>query len=272
MTVSGIDIASYQSETYSTAGLAFVIIKATEGTGYVSPKYTAQLAHARAMGIVPGHYHFVRPGNMTAQADYFLKHATIKAGDLIAFDWEDTGVTGAEKDAWITYVEGKMPHNRVLLYCNRDFWLNRDTTSFCGDGLWIADPDAAAGHPRVQHAWTFHQYSSTGGLDRDVAAFANLAALKTWAAKGSTPPVTTPKPPATTTPSKGATVATTQDMVNDLTRIGVVGSETKAGDVSTRTMHEAGWFLAVTLKAVQDLQAQVKTLQAAVDKLPKATS
>jgi len=198
MTVNGIDISSYQGETYSTAGLAFVIMKVSEGTTYLSPKYGAQLAHARAANLVPGHYHFARPGSMTAQADYFLKHATIKDGEVVAFDWEDPGVSSADKDTWIRYVQGKRPRNRVLLYCNKSFWFNRDKSSFAGDGLWIADPSRTAGHPGIQAPWVMHQYSEAGGLDRDVANFASLADLKTWAAKGTT---------TTTHPSQEDTMA-----------------------------------------------------------------
>jgi GH25 family lysozyme M1 (1,4-beta-N-acetylmuramidase) len=191
MTVNGIDVASYQSTTYATAGLGFVFVKATEGTGYINPKHAAQVSTARAHGLVVGHYHFARPGSMSLQAQYFMTHAAPKTGDLLAFDWEDTGVSGADKDAWIKDVQKALPHHRVLLYCNRDFWTNRDHTSFAGDGLWIADPEAAAGHPRVTHAWSIHQYSTAGGVDHDVANFASKASLQTWAAKGA---VTPPKP------------------------------------------------------------------------------
>lgn len=193
MTVNGIDIASYQSTTYDTAGLGFVFSKATEGTNYTNPNHAGQVATARAHGLVVGHYHFVRPGDMTAQATYFLAHANAQPGDILCLDWEDAGVTCAEKDAWLRYVEAKMPHNRVVLYCNRDFWLNRDTTSFCGDGLWIADPNSPAGHPNIQHSWIFHQYSEAGGVDHDVSNLINLAALKAWTAKGVSTP--TPHPP-----------------------------------------------------------------------------
>ncbi|MEW1862021.1 MULTISPECIES: GH25 family lysozyme [unclassified Streptomyces] len=185
MTVKGIDVASYQSSTYSTSGLGFVMVKATEGTSYVNPKHAAQVAHARAAGVAVGHYHFARPGSMATQVTYFLQHAGVKAGDILAMDWEDTGVSGADKDAFIKALQKASAAHRVLLYCNLDFWLHRDTTSFCGDGLWIADPGAAAGHPRVEHAWTIHQYSSTDGMDRNVAHFADAAALTTWAAKST---------------------------------------------------------------------------------------
>lgn len=186
MTVTGIDVASYQSSTYSTSGLSFVMVKATEGTTYLNPKHAAQVATGRAHGLVVGHYHFARPGSVTAQADYFLGHAAVKTGDVLVFDWEDPGVSNADKDAWIKRVRSAAPGHRVILYCNRDYWLNRDRTSYCGDGLWIADPEAAAGHPRVEHAWTFHQFGITGGLDHNVGNFASKAALQTWAGQKPT--------------------------------------------------------------------------------------
>ncbi len=203
MTVSGIDVAAYQKTTYSTAGLGLVIVKATEGTGYVNPAHAAQIKHGRDNHLVVGHYHFVRPGDMKAQADYFFTHAAPSPGDILALDWEDQGVSGAEKDAWIKHAQATAPGHRVLLYCNRDFWLNRDRTQFVGDGLWIADPGSPAGHPDVKHAWTIHQYSESGGIDHDVANFADKAALQAWAAK------THPHPQQQHQPFPGASWFTT---------------------------------------------------------------
>lgn len=193
MTVNGIDVASYQGTVYGTANLGFVLVKATEGAGYVNAKHAAQIATGRAANLGVGHYHFARPGSMSAQADYFLAHAAARPGDILAFDWEDAGVSSADKDAWIKDIQAKTPHNRVILYCNLDFWKGRDHSGFAGDGLWIADPGAPAGHPRVSQRWTFHQYGSADGVDHDVANFADRAALHAWALKGATPH---PPPPA----------------------------------------------------------------------------
>lgn len=184
----GQDWASYQSTAPSTSGLSFAFVKATEGTGYINPRHAAQVAHARAAGLVVGHYHFVRPGSMTTQVAYFLAHAAARVGDVLALDWEDGGVSSGDKDAFLHSLIAAAPHNRVVLYCNRDFWLNRDKSSFAGDGLWIADPDRPAGQPKIEHAWMFDQYSEAGGTDRDVANFKDVASLKAWAAKGQTPP------------------------------------------------------------------------------------
>lgn len=187
MTVDGIDVASYQNTAYATAGLGFVIVKATEGTAYINTKHSAQVATGRAHELVVGHYHFVRPGGMDAQVAYFLAHANPKPGDILALDWEDANVSSADKDAWIKHAQAAAPGHRVLLYCNRDFWLKRDKSGFCGDGLWIADPDGAKGKPRVTTQWTIHQYSEAGGTDRNTANFESKATLQTWALKGATP-------------------------------------------------------------------------------------
>jgi glycosyl hydrolase family 25 len=183
MTVKGTDVSSHQSTEFSTAGLAFVIVKATEGTSYVNPRHAGQVAHGREHSLVVGHYHFVRPGSMSAQVSYFLRHAAPRAGDVLALDWEDPAVPGEDKDTFIKDLRAAAPGHRVLLYCNRDFWLHRDRTSFAGDGLWIADPDSAAGHPAIEHSWLIHQYSEAGGTDHDLAAFASKAAMQQWATR-----------------------------------------------------------------------------------------
>jgi hypothetical protein len=194
MTVSGIDVASYQSTSYNTTGLGFVFVKATEGTGYVNPRHDAQIAYGRSRNLIPGHYHFQRPGSPTAQAAFFLQHARPQPGDVLACDWEDQGVSDNDKDQFIRAVRAAQPHLRTLLYCNRSFWLDRDRTGFYGDGLWIADPEAAIGHPRVEAAWTMHQYGIQG-TDRDVANFSDVAAMRAWANFSKpTPPKPAPKP------------------------------------------------------------------------------
>lgn len=181
--IQGIDISAFQSSSYDTDGLSFVFIKATEGRSYVNPRLTAQTKTGRDAGLVVGFYHFLWPGHITSQAEYFVQHAPEKAGDLLAVDWETTSdgthASNAEKDLFIRTLKELRPNNRVILYANRDFWLNIDTTSNAGDGLWIADY-VTAGKPRIQAKWRFHQYSSEPH-DKDVAAFESKAALREWA-------------------------------------------------------------------------------------------
>ncbi|MDF3302422.1 glycoside hydrolase family 25 protein [Streptomyces tropicalis] len=179
----GIDVSAFQSSSYGTDGLSFVFIKATEGRSYVNSKLTAQTKRGRDAGLVVGFYHFLWPGDITAQADYFVAHAPEQAGDILAVDWETTGdgthASNAEKDSFLRKVKQLRPHNRVVLYCNRSFWLGIDTTSYAGDGLWIADY-VSAGHPRIEASWRFHQYTDEP-QDTNVANFSTKAALQSWA-------------------------------------------------------------------------------------------
>jgi hypothetical protein len=161
-----------------------VFIKATEGVSYVNPRQDAQTAAARKAGVVVGFYHFAQPGNIQAQAKHFVEKARSVDGDILAIDWEHSGVSSADKDALIRAVKKLRPTHKVVLYCNSSYWLHRDSSSYCGDGLWIADYSHAAGHPPITHAWLFHQYSSTP-VDKDVAQFATVAALRAWATGGT---------------------------------------------------------------------------------------
>jgi hypothetical protein len=185
----GQDWASFQDDAPSTGGLGFVFVKATEGLGYVNPKHAAQVAHARAEGLVVGHYHYPHMANSpAAECDYFLQHAAVQPGDLLCLDWEgydaaNKGITVtrriAYKAAFLARLAAVEPALQGGTYCNTDY-LNSDPKGPYGDFLWIATAGKPAGQPGISHNWLFHQYSSSGGLDRDYTPL-TAAQLKTWA-------------------------------------------------------------------------------------------
>lgn len=239
--IHGVDVSAYQSETYSIAGLDFVFVKATEGLTYTNPRLAAQAKRARDAGLVVGFYHYPHMANdPQAEADYFLKKAPIQTGDIIVFDWEgyDTANKGVAKsrqvayrDAWLKYVKGKMPGHRVGMYCNTDYWLNVDTTSNCGDFLWIATGGLPAGQPGIKSPWLIHQYSTAGGIDHDVAAFTDRAALRAWAA-GTTPQEND------MTPDQAAQLQQLHDNLLSITSL------TEKDAKGNPAVHGAGYYLA----------------------------
>lgn len=194
MTVHGIDVSSHQAANWSTTGRDFVFIKATEGHTLTDPAQAAHAARARSAGAVVGFYHFLWPGNIAEQAQYFVTQCDSVEGDLLICDWETTGsgthATCAEKDQFLAAVKQLRPTHRVLLYCNVNDWKTRDTTSNAADGLWIAEYGVPAGDPDIKAAWAFHQYTDAP-LDTSIGQFADRAALAAWA--GAPAP---PKPPA----------------------------------------------------------------------------
>jgi hypothetical protein len=177
--IAGVDVSSYQNSTYDTSGMAFSIVKATEGTGYVNPEYTAQVAHARAGGLVVGHYHYLDGTDASAEFAHFAAVAVVVKGDIIALDWEASVATAAARDEWLAAAKAHYPHNRVVLYCDVDFWDNLDPTHSCADGLWIADYNGGS-EPHISQPWVFWQYSSANGIDHSYGNFSTLGELVAW--------------------------------------------------------------------------------------------
>lgn len=182
MTITGIDVSDHQSSTYDLDDHDFVVVKATEGTSYINPKHADQVERARSHDRVVGHYHYlVDSSGITAQMDYFLEHADPQGDEFLAVDWEDTGVSSSDKDTALEHLKNNAGGRKVLLYCNVDFWLNRDTSSKAGDGLWIAHYNGDPGNPGIEADWVIHQYTSDP-IDTNVADFGSRADMAAWAA------------------------------------------------------------------------------------------
>lgn len=96
--VRGLDISSWQHaglapvdyEAVHKAGYEFVIVKATQGVGYVNPWVAKDLDDARAEGLLVGAYHYYEAG--VAAAAQALNFVTAVAGQHLDLgpwlDWE----------------------------------------------------------------------------------------------------------------------------------------------------------------------------------------
>ena len=204
----GYDVSDFQSGIPKDA--EFVFIKATEGGHTNQTGYARKVADARHRKLVVGHYHFLHAENpVQGEIDHFC-HVVgdAPAGELLVLDFEPYGqqVSDAHatsvKNTWLAGVKKRYPHHRVGLYVNRDYWFRTDDNA--GDFLWIADPGAAAGAPRVKAAWRFHQYTDHP-LDTDVFN-GTLKQLRAWAGAAAAghpvqPPVQPPADPPSDPPS-----------------------------------------------------------------------
>lgn len=97
MVLNGIDISNWQQGIdLSKVPCDFVIAKATQGTGYVSPDCARQVEQARQTGKRFGVYHYVSGGNAVAEANYFVDNCANWVGKgLFCIDWESN-----ENSAW----------------------------------------------------------------------------------------------------------------------------------------------------------------------------
>lgn len=93
MALNGIDIASYQAGINLAAIPAdFVIVKATEGTGYTNPDWKRQASQTLQTGKLLGLYHYSDGGDVVSEATYFLNTIKDYIGKAILFlDWEGQG-------------------------------------------------------------------------------------------------------------------------------------------------------------------------------------
>jgi GH25 family lysozyme M1 (1,4-beta-N-acetylmuramidase) len=98
-------------------GILGVINKATEDDNYVDKTLAIREAPVRARGLLYGAYHFLRPGDPVAQADFFLDTvATLKNPDdmLLALDHEDSDVPLDDAKAFLARIREKAGRSAVL--------------------------------------------------------------------------------------------------------------------------------------------------------------
>lgn len=92
-TRNGIDVSGWQPENIGKLVPAdFVIVKATQGVGYVNPNMARQVELARAQGKPVGLYHYAEAdSDSAAEARYFLRVAKpyLDAGAVPFLDWEN---------------------------------------------------------------------------------------------------------------------------------------------------------------------------------------
>ena len=73
MGLNGIDISGWQEGIDLSAVAAdFVIMKATQGTGFVSKDFVRQYQQAKENGKLVGCYHYAEGGDYVAEANHFL--------------------------------------------------------------------------------------------------------------------------------------------------------------------------------------------------------
>jgi GH25 family lysozyme M1 (1,4-beta-N-acetylmuramidase) len=225
--LKGIDISSYQSGLNAgTISVDFVIIKATEGAGYVNPYCDTHYQQAKKAGKLRGVYHFARntANSSDAEAVFFVKNVKGYLKDaIIVLDWEDGTADVAWAKRWLDKVY-QLTGVRPIIYMSESVVNSYDWSSVANAnyGLWVAkyrdyatdlnyDMSLAGTAPSVKW-WKFYtmwQWTSSGRLDGydaplDCNAFYGDA--KAWQAyAGGTSMQDTPiaKPIVTTpTPAK----------------------------------------------------------------------
>lgn len=182
MALRGIDISNWQ-RGFSIAKNrpGFVVVKATEGTGFVDRSCEGFVQEAMANGIPWGFYHFARPNNAQTEARFFHESTKGYVGKGIpVLDFEDSRCSNAWLDEFVKQyhlLSGVYP----WVYTSSDFINNRGYGSDyvkANCGLWLAGyPQHYTGYPDskcpYKHdgwtlaAWQFTDSLSMGGFKVD---------------------------------------------------------------------------------------------------------
>ena len=223
-----IDISSHQSvETAGIDGIDAVIVKATQGTGYINPKCDAQYQLAKKKGRLLGVYHYAGGGDPVAEADYFLKNIQGYIHEaVLCLDWEAGQNASWGNTAWCrAFVNRVFEKTGVwcLIYIQAS--AVQQAANCANDcPLWIAGypTDAASWDvPAFNYStspwptYTIWQFTSGGGLDRNVAQLTHDAWRK----------IANPNKQAVTTPAPEPAPLVTTDGVS----LAVLANRTKQG-------------------------------------------
>ena len=183
--MNGIDISMWQRDINLSAVKAdFVIVKATEGIGYVDKTCDKFFQKALSLGKKIGFYHFARPtknNDPVREADFFYENCKGYFGKAIPIlDWEaENKQNVAYAKTWLDRVYQRSGVKPVI-YMSESVVNAYDWSSVANAdyGLWVAkyrdnNPDYnynmsnAGSRPRVKW-WKFYcmwQWTSTGRLN-----------------------------------------------------------------------------------------------------------
>lgn len=213
-----LDVASHQHDANTGAWTApmrefwpqaeAVIIKATEGTGYVNPFCDTDYQQAKKDGKPRGFYHYAKGGDPRAEAEYFFNHTRGYVRDGIpALDWESGGNAAWGDSGWcrrfvdryhelsgiwpMIYIQASAIAQAASCASDCALWVAYYPTNEYGWANERYGYDAARYPIAPWKTITIWQFGSNpidcnvGYLDR--AAWARIAGANTTSAKPSTP-------------------------------------------------------------------------------------
>jgi GH25 family lysozyme M1 (1,4-beta-N-acetylmuramidase) len=193
--VPGMDVSSHQGEVdWSQSwndGARFAYVKATEGTGYLSPTFEQQYVGSHDIGMIRGAYHFALPDRSdgATQADFFIDNGGAWSADgrtmPPALDVEYNpygedcyGLDQAGMTAWIKSFSDQVfarTGRHPMIYTSTNWW--NKCVGGSGDfsstnPLWIARYAEAIGE--LPAGWGFHtiwQWQAAGLFPGDQNVF-----------------------------------------------------------------------------------------------------
>ena len=159
--ISHYENVSQEFVTTAEAGIVAVILKATQGTGFVDPTFLERAAEARSAGLLVGAYHFLDGSNPAEQVAHFLTVAVSEGMvNWLAVDWEPypasqaSVIQAATAVASVRAATGTWP----VLYTIRGM-LSAQNNTLSNCPLWLAEYGTRPICPPGFMAWQLWQHT-----------------------------------------------------------------------------------------------------------------
>lgn len=169
-----IDISHYEnvSQDFSTtaeSGIIAVILKATQGIGFIDPTFFERVSEARAAGLLVGAYHFLDGSSPAQQVAHFLTVAASEGGvDWLALDWEPYPSSQASAQYAMTAAASVRAATGVwpILYTIRSM-LSAPNNTLSNCPLWLAEYGTRPICPPGFTQWRLWQHTD-GNIGSDI--------------------------------------------------------------------------------------------------------
>lgn len=186
----GHDVSGHQGDVdwpaAASTGAKFAYVKATEGTGFVNPRFLQQYNGSYNVGMIRGAYHFARPdiSDGASQAHYFVDHGGGWSKDgktlpgALDMEYNPYGATcyGLSQSAMVSWIRDFLNTYKsrtgrdAVIYSNYNWWstCTGNTTAFNSTNpLWVARYASTVGTlPGGWPFYTFWQWTSSP-IDQD---------------------------------------------------------------------------------------------------------
>lgn len=173
--MNGIDVSKWQPDNITDlVDYDFAIIKATEGTGYVSSVCDQQYQAAKRRGKLLGVYHYALGGDPVTESNFFVNNIKGYLGEaVLVLDYEANATKRGRE--WVrSFLKRvkELTEVNVVLYVSRSVYDTQNLAGILKDencGLWLAayPHTNPTGYydPGQQRDEIIRQYSSTGRLN-----------------------------------------------------------------------------------------------------------
>lgn len=159
MTIKVVDVYSGSPRSYATDPNAQgVIVKATQGTGYVNPYCDTDYQAAKNAGKLLGVYHYAAGGDPVEEAKYFLANVKNYIGEaILGLDWEAGQNASWGNANWcrtfVDYVHSQTGVYPIIYVQFSAVWQVANCSNSCG--LW------GAGYPTYANSWAVPAFLSS---------------------------------------------------------------------------------------------------------------